>query len=114
MKNTPDEEIPDDWSPKGWHSWSARHKHDFGVGVGCGYCTNENSARSCPAHGWPEKRRNRDGYVHEDIEFAQVDDQSQTPLRDALLRMTEKFSEEEARITLDFIRDVVRKMAVAA
>jgi len=61
VKNKSEETLLDDWSPKGWSSWTARQKHDFGKGIGCGYCTSEKSARSCPAHGWKEKRQNRDG-----------------------------------------------------
>ena len=56
-------EVHGTWHPpvnppdiKGWSSMNAGEKRAYGVSVGCRYCIKYNSARSCPAHGWTEKR----------------------------------------------------------
>lgn len=41
---------------KGWSKMKAGQKLDAARAAGCIYCTTHTSARSCPAHGWPEKR----------------------------------------------------------
>ena len=41
---------------KGWSRMKAGEKLDAARAAGCIYCTTHTSARSCPDHGWPEKR----------------------------------------------------------
>jgi hypothetical protein len=41
---------------KGWSRMKAGEKLEAARAAGCIYCTTHTSARSCPAHGWPEKR----------------------------------------------------------
>jgi protein gp37 len=41
---------------KGWSSMNAGEKQAAARTAGCPYCLAHNSSRSCPAHGWKEKR----------------------------------------------------------
>jgi hypothetical protein len=45
---------------KGWSSMDAGGKHRAGQEAGCKYCLTYSSARSCPAHGWTEKRHDHE------------------------------------------------------
>jgi len=45
---------------KGWSKMSAGEKQKVGQAAGCEYCLAKSSARSCPLHGWPEKRHDHD------------------------------------------------------
>ncbi len=41
---------------KGWSSMNTGEKQSAARAAGCPYCLSHNSSRSCPAHGWSEKR----------------------------------------------------------
>jgi hypothetical protein len=41
---------------KGWSSMNSGEKQAAARAAGCPYCLKFNSSRSCPAHGWTEKR----------------------------------------------------------
>jgi hypothetical protein len=45
---------------KGWSAMDAGEKHRAGQEAGCKYCLTYSSARSCPAHGWAEKRHDHE------------------------------------------------------